>query len=124
MRAIPAGRRNWLFAWTELGAQRVGLIQSLIVTCRLQGERPNLGLWSALAGLDTGDRTVTQAANPHQSPILDSDGIFVWIDFILSFNGRILSWRRRLLEHLYDAMSVFLVGFMSFRWVRRRTGER
>ena len=40
LRAIPTGRRNWLFAWTELGAQRVGVIQSLIVTCRLQGVDP------------------------------------------------------------------------------------
>ena len=40
LRAIPTGRRNWLFAWTEVGAQRVGLIQSLLVTCRLQGVDP------------------------------------------------------------------------------------
>ncbi len=37
LRAIPMGRRNWLFCWTELGAQQVGIIQSLIVTCRLHG---------------------------------------------------------------------------------------
>ena len=37
LRAIPTGRRNRLFAWTELGAQHVGIIQSLLVTCRLQG---------------------------------------------------------------------------------------
>ena len=29
-----------MFAWTELGAQRVGVIQSLIVTCRLQDVDP------------------------------------------------------------------------------------
>lgn len=29
------GRRNWLFGWTELGARQVGIMQSLIVTCRL-----------------------------------------------------------------------------------------
>ena len=40
LRAIPTGRRNWLFAWTELGAQRIGIIQSLLVTCRLQGMDP------------------------------------------------------------------------------------
>ena len=40
LRAIPTGRRNWLFAWTELGAQRIGIIQSLLVTCRLQGVDP------------------------------------------------------------------------------------
>jgi transposase len=35
LRAIPMGRRNWLFCWTELGAKHVGIMQSLIVTCRL-----------------------------------------------------------------------------------------
>jgi transposase len=35
LRPIPMGRRNWLFCWTELGAKHVGIIQSLIVTCRL-----------------------------------------------------------------------------------------
>ena len=37
LRVIPLGRRNWLFCWTELGAKQVGIIQSLIVTCKLQG---------------------------------------------------------------------------------------
>ena len=37
---IPMGRKSWLFCWTELGAQHVGIIQSLIVTCRLHGIDP------------------------------------------------------------------------------------
>jgi len=40
LRPIPLGRRNWLFAWTEIGAERIGLIQSLLVTCQLQGVDP------------------------------------------------------------------------------------
>lgn len=40
LRPIPMGRRNWLFAWTELGAEHVGIIQSLICTCKLQGVDP------------------------------------------------------------------------------------
>jgi transposase len=40
LRAIPMGRRSWLFCWTELGAKHVGIIQSLIVTCRLHGLDP------------------------------------------------------------------------------------
>jgi len=35
LRVIPMGRKAWLFCWTELGAKQVGIIQSLIVTCRL-----------------------------------------------------------------------------------------
>lgn len=40
LRAIPMGRKNWNFCWTELGAQQVGIVQSLIVTCRLHGIDP------------------------------------------------------------------------------------
>ena len=36
LRPIPLGKRNWLFTSSEVGAQRVGIIQSLLVTCRLQ----------------------------------------------------------------------------------------
>ena len=35
VRPIPLGKRNWLFTSSEVGAQRVGIIQSLLVTCRL-----------------------------------------------------------------------------------------
>jgi transposase len=40
LRAIPMGRRNWLFCWTEVGAKHAGIAQSLIVTCRLHGIDP------------------------------------------------------------------------------------
>lgn len=40
LRPIPMGRKNWLFCWTEIGADRVGVIQSLLSTCRLQGVDP------------------------------------------------------------------------------------
>lgn len=40
LRPIPMGRRNWLFCWTEVGAKHVGIVQSLIATCRLQGIDP------------------------------------------------------------------------------------
>jgi hypothetical protein len=40
LRVIPMGRRNWLFTWTELGAEQVGIAQSLIVTCRLHNIDP------------------------------------------------------------------------------------
>ncbi|EPJ45293.1 MAG: transposase [Osedax symbiont Rs1] len=34
------GRKNYLFCWTELGAEYLGVLQSLLVTCRLQGINP------------------------------------------------------------------------------------
>ena len=40
LRVIPMGRKNWLFCWTELGAKHVGIVQSLLVTCRLHDINP------------------------------------------------------------------------------------
>jgi transposase len=40
LRAIPMGRKNWMFTWTELGATHVGIVQSLLVTCRLHDIDP------------------------------------------------------------------------------------
>lgn len=40
LRAIPMGRRNWLFCWTEVGAKHAGIVQSLITTCRLHDIDP------------------------------------------------------------------------------------
>lgn len=40
LRPIPMGRKNYLFCWTEVGAELVGIIQSLIVTCRIQEVDP------------------------------------------------------------------------------------
>lgn len=36
----PMGRKAWLFCWTELGAEHVGIIQSLISTCKLHQINP------------------------------------------------------------------------------------
>lgn len=40
LRVIPMGRKNWNFCWTELGAEHVGIIQSLISTCKLHNVNP------------------------------------------------------------------------------------
>jgi len=40
LRVIPMGRKNWLFNWTEVGAEYVGVIQSLLTTCRLHNINP------------------------------------------------------------------------------------
>ena len=40
LRSIPMGRKAWLFCWTEVGAEVVGIAQSLITTCVLQGVDP------------------------------------------------------------------------------------
>jgi len=53
LRPIPMGRRNWLFCWSELGAAHVGIIQSLISTCKLQDVDPYTYLVDVLQRVDT-----------------------------------------------------------------------
>lgn len=48
LRVIPMGRKSWLFCWTELGAEYVGKIQSLLTTCILHGVDPYLYLVDVL----------------------------------------------------------------------------
>lgn len=40
LRVIPMGRKNYLFCWSEMGAEDLGVLQSLMVTCRLHGINP------------------------------------------------------------------------------------
>ena len=40
LRVIPMGRKNYLFCWSEMGAEDLGVLQSLMVTCRLHGISP------------------------------------------------------------------------------------
>jgi len=53
IRPIALGRRNWLFCWTEVGAKYVGIAQSLIRTCRLQGVDPHTYLVDVLQRVAT-----------------------------------------------------------------------
>jgi transposase len=48
LRVIPMGRKSWLFCWAEVGAERVGIIQSLLTTCRLHGVDPHTYLIDVL----------------------------------------------------------------------------
>jgi transposase len=52
LRVIPMGRKNWLFCWTELGAQHVGQIQSLLTTCVLHDVDPYTYLVDVLQRID------------------------------------------------------------------------
>ena len=53
LRAIALGRKNWLFCCTEVGARSVGIVQSLIASCRLQGIDPYVYLVDVLQRIDT-----------------------------------------------------------------------
>jgi len=52
LRPIPLGRKNWLFCWSEVGAEAVATLQSLIVTCRLHNIDPYDYLVDVLQRID------------------------------------------------------------------------
>ena len=53
IRPIAVGRKNWLFCWTEVGARHVGILYSLLSSCRLQGVDPYVYLVDVLQRVDT-----------------------------------------------------------------------
>ena len=40
IRSVALGRKNWMFYTTEVGAEALGWVQSLLITCRLHGVDP------------------------------------------------------------------------------------
>jgi transposase len=64
LRVIPMGRKNWLFCWTEVGAAYVGIFQSLIVTCRMNGVDPFTYLVDVLQRVSDHPKTDVQQLTP------------------------------------------------------------
>lgn len=53
IRNIAMGRKNWLFCWTEIGAEHAGVIQSLLTTCKLHDVNPYTWLVDVLQRIST-----------------------------------------------------------------------
>jgi transposase len=64
LRPIPMGKKNWMFCWTEAGAKNVGVIQGLIVTCRLHGIDPYTYLVDVLQRVQTHPAKRVQELTP------------------------------------------------------------
>jgi transposase len=64
IRPIAVGRKNWLFCWTEVGAQCVGFFQSLLSTCRLQGVDPYVYLVDVLQRVDSHPASQVELLTP------------------------------------------------------------
>jgi transposase len=73
LRPIPMGKKNYLFAWTELGARHIGIIQSLIVTCRLQGISPVVYLTDVLQRVSQQPARDVIDLTPRQWKVLFAD---------------------------------------------------
>lgn len=64
LRVIPCGRKNWNFSWNELGAHHVGIIQTLLCTCKLQGVDPYVYLVDVLQRVDRHPASRVQELTP------------------------------------------------------------
>ncbi len=53
IRPIALGRKNWMFCWTEIGADCVGVFQSLLSTCKLHNIDPYTYLVDVLQRIDS-----------------------------------------------------------------------
>jgi len=52
LRVIPMGKKNWLFCSSEVGAEHVATIQTLLATCRVHGVNPFNYLVDVLQRID------------------------------------------------------------------------
>lgn len=64
IRPIALGRKNWLFCWTEMGAQQVAVVQSLLRTCRMHGVDPYRYLVDVLQRIATHPAKDVQQLTP------------------------------------------------------------
>jgi transposase len=64
IRPVALGRKNWLFCWTEVGARQVGIIYSVLASCRLQGVDPYVYLVDVLQRVDTHPALEVQLLTP------------------------------------------------------------
>lgn len=53
IRPVPLGRKNWMFCWSEVGADVVAIFQTLIGCCKLYGVNPFDYLVDVLSRLDS-----------------------------------------------------------------------
>jgi len=53
IRPLPLGRKNWLFCWTEVGADVVAIFQTLIGSCKLHDVNPFEYLVDVLTRIDS-----------------------------------------------------------------------
>jgi len=66
LRPIPMGKKNWMFCWTEVGAEKVGWAQSLIATCRIHGIEPYTYLVDVLQRVDTHPQSRVEELTPRR----------------------------------------------------------
>ena len=53
LRGAKLGQRNWMFAWTELGAEHTGIMNAMLATCWMQGVDARVWLTDVLLRIDS-----------------------------------------------------------------------
>lgn len=88
LRPIPMGRKAWLFCWTELGAEHVGIIQSLIVTCKLHDINPYTYLTDVLLRISEHPASRVEELTPRRWKELFADNpmrsdLHTWVNHVV-----------------------------------------
>ena len=73
IRPVAMGRKAWLFCWTEIGAERVGIIQSLLFTCRLHEVHPYTYLVDVLQRISIHPMSAVEELTPRRWKTLFAD---------------------------------------------------
>ncbi len=73
IRPAKLGQRNWLFAWTELGAENIGIVNGLLATCRMQDIDPRVWLIDVLLRIDTHPASRVDELRPRRWKTLFAD---------------------------------------------------
>ena len=73
LRPTKLGQRNWLFAWTELGAGNIGIVNGLLATCRMQGVDPRIWLTDVLLRIDAHPASRVDELTPRRWKTLFAD---------------------------------------------------
>jgi len=66
IRPIPLGRKNWLFCWSEVGAEVVAIFETLISCCKLQDVNPFEYLVDVLQKIDSHPMTRVSELTPRE----------------------------------------------------------
>lgn len=66
VRPFPMGRKNWLFCWTEVGAEAVAIVQTLIACCKLHNISPFDYLVDVLTKIDSHPQSKVYELTPRE----------------------------------------------------------
>jgi len=88
IRPVAQGRRNWLFAWSELGAKHICIAQTLICTCRLHDINPYTYLVDVLQRIQTHPNSKIHELTPRHWKQNFADNPMKSVFYDIDQNGR------------------------------------